>query len=1412
MSLFTDTTNLAPLPSMPVERTGRFVLHRAGVRNVWQYDDVRLVFSGGRMLLRGKNGAGKSKAMEMLLPFLLDGDTRALDCVRKDRTSLYWLMTDGREPGNHIGYMWLELRAVDAEGNEEFRTLGCGVKASPATRKHTAWFFVTDKRVDDGIDVDDEAGMLNQDVFRAQLGSDEYFTTSASYARRVAKELFGIDDDARYRNLCHLLYELRRPSVGENIEAGQHTKVLTEALPPLDDDLIVDVARNFDDLTKIREDLARAEKTERALAEFLDSYRDYARGVLRHRAQAVVGAADGAAGARRQLKNAEDHAEQARSAADDAQDRVDDLDAQGRNAQGDLKVLMASPAYQHLQSINDRKQRVAAHHSAAKAAEGAVDLAREHEQQSAGAVTSTAANVDHEATQTRASRRDLEPLAAAARLDAGLLADPVLVTDASASAEQNVQVRRLDGAAETVSRTTPRRVDAGAVAVEVERHAAALAALVRNCDARSANLGVLIEEAKQADLVDRAASTAEQAAATAERQLEKATHAEANAAAAATAEDRDWRGQLRVWADAARAEHLDVDWSPVSAYAQATADPDGDADADIGDLLTAEDLDTLAAIVDDLLVPSRSRAEAAVTEAAIGKRDADEVLADLQGQLAEIEARTEKLPDTSRYRTVRRDSASGAPFYAAIEFVPHVDPTTAAGVEAALQASGLLDGWVTAGGVVRDATTEDVLLTPAPLGPGAATLTSVLAPALPPGSSVDPTAIGALLASIAFGPHPEASSWVDGQGRWGLGVAGGAWHKDRVEFVGVGARQAARERELADVRARIVDAEAHVAAAEEAVRAADEQRRALAQLRRDLPAARRLIDAVNKLHTLRDVTAEHRREFGELRTDAERARDSATRAQRELAENAIRLDLPHELSALTALRTALSGFTQRLRTARSEGARITRALVAHTEAVELWERTVDERRKLETEATRARDLYDDEAGQLATIEDAVGEDAQVVQAKIDAAQAALEESDGLLPGARKALTSAGEARALADDAVKRLHTTVAATDTAAHTAAASLGRILATPGLALAAFGPEEPALATPEAQSNIDAAARVRHLRAFAVRIGEVAAGGRDVSDGTMLKRYETLTSDSGMAAGYEATQDETDDAVKVFEIHDDTGRHPVAAVARRLTKEVADAQGRLTARQEEVFQRFLLGELGDHLRRQLLDADTLCAAMNRSLANVRTSHGLGVKLDWHLKEDAPSEAVDAIPMLREAPGIRGPEKNRRLGELLGSLIDAARDADPTASYEVHLHSALDYRNWHTFTIKVIDAANPGRERKLSNRLAVSQGEQRVLAYLALFSGAAAYFDSLKRRAPHAPRLILLDDAFAKVDEPTHGRLLALLVELDLDFVITSERVSGCVPGISLEVYECLRDARVRGVAIVHTHWDGQRAQLQVL
>ena len=93
----------------------RYRLHRAGIRNVWQYDEQEFAFGEGRLLLRGKNGAGKSKALEVLLPFLLDGDTRRLDATGRDRTTVSWLMTDGRGPGNHVGYVWLELRCSDLD-------------------------------------------------------------------------------------------------------------------------------------------------------------------------------------------------------------------------------------------------------------------------------------------------------------------------------------------------------------------------------------------------------------------------------------------------------------------------------------------------------------------------------------------------------------------------------------------------------------------------------------------------------------------------------------------------------------------------------------------------------------------------------------------------------------------------------------------------------------------------------------------------------------------------------------------------------------------------------------------------------------------------------------------------------------------------------------------------------------------------------------------------------------------------------------------------------------------------------------------------------------------------------------------------------------------------------------------------
>lgn len=71
---------------------------RAGILNVYQYEDETLHFADGRLLLSGVNGSGKSTAMNMLLPFLLEADTRKIDAAGEQTGVLRsWMLADTEE-------------------------------------------------------------------------------------------------------------------------------------------------------------------------------------------------------------------------------------------------------------------------------------------------------------------------------------------------------------------------------------------------------------------------------------------------------------------------------------------------------------------------------------------------------------------------------------------------------------------------------------------------------------------------------------------------------------------------------------------------------------------------------------------------------------------------------------------------------------------------------------------------------------------------------------------------------------------------------------------------------------------------------------------------------------------------------------------------------------------------------------------------------------------------------------------------------------------------------------------------------------------------------------------------------------------------------------------------------------------
>lgn len=171
-------------------------------------------------------------------------------------------------------------------------------------------------------------------------------------------------------------------------------------------------------------------------------------------------------------------------------------------------------------------------------------------------------------------------------------------------------------------------------------------------------------------------------------------------------------------------------------------------------------------------------------------------------------------------------------------------------------------------------------------------------------------------------------------------------------------------------------------------------------------------------------------------------------------------------------------------------------------------------------------------------------------------------------------------------------------------------------------------------------------------------------------------------LAGGYDAQLDERD-GIKVCRLLDDHGSHDVAVVGERIAAEAAEARGRLTERESDVFQRFLTGELGDHLSTQVITAANLVADLNDTLKTVRTSHGLGVELRWKLDESAVDTDADvrvAVELLRSPSSLRTREQSEQLRDVLQRRIEDARRADPSAGYTAHLRTALDYRAWFTF------------------------------------------------------------------------------------------------------------------------------------
>ena len=1354
------TITTTELDEISATRLHRFRLNRAGILNVWQYDDQQFDFADGRLLLRGANGAGKSKTLEMLLPFVLDGDKARMTASARHHTSLLWLMTDGYEAQGRVGYLWVEFARTRPEGGEEFLTCGVGIRSSASARTATPWFFTTPLRIGAGLLLEDDAGPLSRPRLADTLGEDgNVFDQARAYKEHVGRVLFGLDV-AQYDEVLRLLYWLRQPQIGEDIEPARLAGQLLEALPQLDEQSLRAAGDTFDELAAVGEQLDRRASAARALTTLSETYVGYAAAAAGDRAAGFLTAHRDQVRKRSNLRAAEEHHDEVQRERAELEGVSSSTRREFGENQARLRQLEQSPEARSQQRLTTMAERAAELDRAAGAAERAFQGSerqwRDRERRLVQERDEILSRVAAHGATGRSLDKELGQVAPGATLASPLGETVLSLEDAKSAARLDDLITDHPRLADTAEQVVGRRQAAV----------------------------IVVQEAMQT------LRTAEQESSTQNRR-------------AAEAEER-WEKSL---ANAVEAEHhaseqVDRLWTQLRDWNAEPAAPDWQ----LPEELTVEVLESLNESATNAAEPVLGELRTSQQRAGIVRKQATDRIDEVSRHRDEIAAESDPAPPAPTLeRTARPD---GEPLWRLVDFSPQLTPEDRAGLEAALQACGLLDAWVRPDGRLLESAHLDTVLA---VGPAAAgpSLADILVSDLPAECDVSAAVLDAVLRRVGV-RTPDGSvqqggaAWVALDGSWSLGPAEGRADKAKAQYVGATARADERQRRLDEVLASLDEAQRlHDRAAAEL----DDLAGRIAGVERWLRAAPRvqpLLRAWATLDERSDRAASDESAHLAAQEEAQAARREVGRRRDELERLGREHQTPTDTNGLAALAQRLGSVVQRLHQLIAAVPGLRRELNRWREEHDAVTTGFSHVQALQSEATRARDQANQTGAELEELEAAVGADVASLRARLAELQTAISTADELLQQHASRLRDLDQAVGRADQAVGSATERLEETERELFSMASRFAELVDSPGLLAAAAG-HEPADPAPLVATRSLTAGDPLPSGLLAIARSLGAAGDGDVADhfNQVYKVYtEALT---GPAADHEPRLLTVGELLAVVG-RDDGGEHPITELAARVNAAVERDRGLLTQREREKFEQHILGELGDAIRRRRLEAEELVAAMNRLLGGVSTSQGIRVKLDWRLREDVPAEAREAVKLLTQPIGALLPEERAKLRDCLHRLIEVSRAEQPELSYADHLSAALDYRRWFAFRIRYTRPEADGRWMDLLRRSPLSQGEQKVLCYLPLFAAAAAHFSSLAGAAPHAPRLVLLDDAFPKIDVRTHPLLFGLLVQLDLDFVITSERLWGDHETLpSLAIYEALRDPGQRGIAQYEFRWDGR-------
>src|SRR6266571_2064860 len=363
---------------LPQAASARWQPLRSGLVNLYRYDDQEFHFHCGRLLLRGNNGTGKSRVLALQLPFLLDGDVspHRLEPDGDASKKVEWNLLLGNKYPDRLGYTWVEFGRIDGEGHEHFITLGCGLHAAEHRGLVGKWFFVTSQRIGSELYVlTSQRIPLTRERLSDAIGSrGNIYTTAGEYRKAVDQALFELGD--RYYPLVNLLIQLRQPQLSRHLDEKRLSDVLSEALPPLSEPIIADVAESFRSLDDDQSALASLRAAGAGVDAFLKEYGRYLQIAALRRAASVRTAQLSYDSARDVLRETGEWLAGTEEQLRITNTEIGRLELEEQASTAALKTLSDSPEMQDARALDRARQQAGDRENDARTSEIDLDNAR----------------------------------------------------------------------------------------------------------------------------------------------------------------------------------------------------------------------------------------------------------------------------------------------------------------------------------------------------------------------------------------------------------------------------------------------------------------------------------------------------------------------------------------------------------------------------------------------------------------------------------------------------------------------------------------------------------------------------------------------------------------------------------------------------------------------------------------------------------------------------------------------------------------------------------------------------------------------------------------------------------------------------------------------------------------------------